>query len=111
MFFNVLFIHVLLYIRWKESRLEDASNIRAAAPKVNSNWRPSVDEHCECKAKSEINEPFGWWKCQVKSLNKNDVLCIGSEILILISSIFSNKTGLVFEDDIAEYSSSTIYVF
>ena len=55
---------------WKEESLEEGDNIREAPRRVNKDWIPEINEQCECKAKSEENEPYGWWNIRVKSLSK-----------------------------------------
>jgi len=59
---------------WKTSHYVDPGDIRPAADPTPPQWKPSVEEKCECKAKAEEHEPFGWWACQVKSIKNNNIM-------------------------------------
>lgn len=63
---------LVMYDRnWKPAHYVDPGDIRPVADPTPPNWKPSADEICECRAQADENEPYGWWKCQVKQIKNN----------------------------------------
>ena len=83
--FNIYFYYcvcnclILIFYSWKESCFVSSKKIRRSPDISNiNNWIPSLGDQCECKAKSESNEPYGWWNCHIKRIicdhNNNNII-------------------------------------
>ena len=62
--------HILYDDDWKPSQWVPVDYIRKCAKEAPKNWRPSIQDRVECKAKAEANEPFGWWTCFIRDIRE-----------------------------------------
>lgn len=61
--------HVCYENGWKADEQVNPSEIRPKAfPHEPDQWQPKENEKVEAKAKSEENEPFGWWPCFIRCI-------------------------------------------
>jgi len=61
---------------WKEPLRASPEDVRPCPDDVDlEKWAPVEGEQVEAKARSEENQPFGWWPCTVKCI-KNDFYLI-----------------------------------